>query len=74
MARRARALEGPNVRGAHIQAQGVITAALGDVDDAVRLLQEAFDNGSTHNVWIHRDPAFDDLWGYPPFDSLMRPR
>jgi tetratricopeptide (TPR) repeat protein/TolB-like protein len=74
MARRARALGGRNVRGAHIRAQAVITAALGEADDAVRLLQEAFGSGATHGVWIHRDPAFDDLWGYAPFDSLMRPR
>lgn len=67
-------IEGSNLRGRHLLAQAKITAALGDRDEAVRLFQDAFANGGAYGTWIHVEPALDDLWGYPPFESLMRPR
>jgi hypothetical protein len=60
--------------GGHIAWQGLIAAALGDREDAVRLLQEAFALGATHSVSIHREPAYDDMWGYAPWDALVAPR
>jgi hypothetical protein len=51
-----------------------IAAALGDRDEAVRLLQLGFDNGQNHSSLIHIDPSFDELRGYAPYDNLMRPR
>jgi tetratricopeptide (TPR) repeat protein/TolB-like protein len=67
-------VERSNLRGANIMDQAVITAALGDADEALRLFQEAFDDGAPHGVWIHRDPALDDMRSDPRFQALMRPR
>lgn len=54
--------------------KGRITAAAGDRDEAVALLTRAFQEGQYHNG-IHTDYiAFEEMWGYGPFDALMRPR
>jgi TolB-like protein/tetratricopeptide (TPR) repeat protein len=65
---------GSHHRGLHLLAQARITAALGERDEAIRRLQDAFANGGAYGIWIHVDPALDDLRGYPPFESLVRPR
>jgi tetratricopeptide (TPR) repeat protein len=67
-------LDRSNLRGRHIFAQAMITAALGERDEAIRLFQLAFDNGAYYGLWAHTEPAVDDLRGYPPFESLVRPR
>lgn len=54
--------------------RGMIAAALGERDDAVRFLNLGFDNGKSHNNFIHLNPTFDDMWSYAPFEVLMRPR
>jgi len=74
MVQRAGTLGRSNIRGQHLRAQALITAALGDRDEAIRLLQQAFANGAAYGVWIHTEPALDGLRGYPPFESLVRPR
>jgi hypothetical protein len=74
VARRAAELDRVNVRGRHLLTHARIVAALGDTEDAIRLLQEAFANGAFHGSWSHWDPALDTLRGNPQFDSLMRPR
>ena len=60
--------------GGHTWGQGLITAVLGDRDDAVRLFQEAFDQGRRFTIEVHREPALRNMWGYGPFDALMAPR
>ena len=65
---------GPDISGRHIRWQATIAAALGDRDDAVRRLQEAFSRGAAHRVALHREPAFYDMWGYAPWDALLAPR
>jgi tetratricopeptide (TPR) repeat protein len=74
IAERASALTRSGLRGRHLLAHAVIMDALGDSEEAVRYFQTAFDNGAMRAVWLHRDPALDDIRGYPPFDALMRPR
>jgi len=67
-------ITGSNLRGIPLLYQAIIAAALGDRDDAVRLLREAFAAGADHGISIHREPAFEDLRGYSPFDALTAPK
>jgi tetratricopeptide (TPR) repeat protein/tRNA A-37 threonylcarbamoyl transferase component Bud32/TolB-like protein len=75
MARRLDGLQGrPNIRGTHVAAQAEIAAALGDREEALRLLRRAFDEGYAYGIVIHREPAYDVMWGFAPWDNLVRPR
>jgi TolB-like protein len=49
-----------------------IAGWLGERERAVMLLREAFAEGLTFGVWVHLDPDFMALRGYPPFDDLLR--
>jgi hypothetical protein len=51
-----------------------IEALLGNRDRAVQLLREAYAQGLAHSMRIHRDPDFEGLVGYPPFEELIRPK
>ena len=53
-----------------------ISAALGNKDEAVELLRDAFARGAgwSQRLDLHRDPAFRKLRGYPPFDRLRTPQ
>ena len=53
--------------------QAAIAAALGDRDDAVRLARQAFNTGWSYGIGLHRDPAWNDMRGYPPWESLVAP-
>lgn len=67
--------ERPGLRGTNLWWRAVIHAALGDRKRAVGFMKEAFDHGSGYGGYLaHQEPAFDDMWGYPPWDRLMAPR
>ena len=51
-----------------------IAAVLGDRDQAVALVREAFAQGLAVDLYLHALIDFAPLRGYPPFDDLMRPR
>ena len=53
-----------------------IAAALGDRDEAVELLRDAFARGAgwSQRLDLHRDPAFVKLRGYAPFERLRTPQ
>jgi tetratricopeptide (TPR) repeat protein len=75
MARRLEALHGrPNLGALHIAGQAEIAASLSERNEAVRLLSRAFDAGYDYNIVLHRDPAYDGMRGYAPWDNLVRPR
>ncbi|MFV1988840.1 MAG: protein kinase [Gemmatimonadota bacterium] len=61
----------PYLRGWNIGWQARIAAALGEQDEAVRLTQRAFDNSWDYRLDLHQDPAFEDMWGYPPWEALV---
>jgi tetratricopeptide (TPR) repeat protein len=67
-------LDRPFLRGSNTRWRAAIAAALGDRDRAVRLLQQAIGEGFWHGIWQHRDPEWDPLRDYPPFQVLIRPK
>jgi tetratricopeptide (TPR) repeat protein/tRNA A-37 threonylcarbamoyl transferase component Bud32/TolB-like protein len=75
VSRRLELLDGrPNNDGNHVAGQAEIAAALGDRDGAVRLLRRAFDVGYPYGIALHRDPVYDGVRGYAPWDNLVRPK
>lgn len=51
-----------------------IAALLGDREQAVRLLHDAFREGWRHGTWLHRDVDLESLRGFGPYRDLVRPR
>jgi hypothetical protein len=49
-----------------------IAAVLGDRDDAVARIREAFADGAAHNLVLHRDTDFERLRSYQAFVELLR--
>jgi tetratricopeptide (TPR) repeat protein len=68
------ALDGAYLRGAHTWWRARIAAALGNRDDALRLLEQAYREGL--HLWqpLHVEPDFDPLRSYAPFSEFVRPR
>jgi serine/threonine protein kinase len=50
-----------------------IAAVLGDKDQAVKLLAQAFSEGMGHGAWQMREIDFLPLRGYQPFEEIIRP-
>jgi TolB-like protein len=74
MSRRLEALHVRPGQSGLIAGQAQIAAALGNREAAVALLRRAFDDGFGYGVGFHRDPAYEGMWGYAPWDNLVRPR
>ena len=53
--------------------QAEIAANLGELDEAVGLLRQAFTNGSYHSTFYHYSRALAPLRGYEPYDRLVAP-
>jgi TolB-like protein/tetratricopeptide (TPR) repeat protein len=51
-----------------------IAAQLGEKNRAVALLRDAFAHGLGFTIDMHRDFDLEPLWGYPPFEELMKPK
>ncbi|PWB70343.1 MAG: hypothetical protein C3F15_13930 [Holophagae bacterium] len=68
------ALTRPYLYGVHTYSRACIAAQLGEKDRALTLLRDAFGQGFQFSVDIHLDFDFEPLWGYPPFEELMRPK
>jgi tetratricopeptide (TPR) repeat protein len=66
--------ERPGLRGSNRAWRARIAAILGERDAAVRHLRDALDHRFSYGVFVHRDPAFDDMRGYPPWEALLAPR
>jgi len=52
----------------------LIHALIGEREQAVTLLRDAFAKGLHHAVRFHEDIDLESLRGYPPYDELMRPK
>jgi DNA-binding SARP family transcriptional activator/TolB-like protein len=64
------------MEGYRTQARARIAAVLGDRQQAMTLLREAFDWGAQWNRWppLHSDMDFESLHDYPPFQEFLRPK
>jgi tetratricopeptide (TPR) repeat protein len=51
-----------------------ITAQLGQLDEATRLLQRAASEGGPFSDEVHRDINLEPLWEHPRFQELIRPK
>jgi tetratricopeptide (TPR) repeat protein len=68
-----RVIEQPYLLGANTFWRARIVAVLGDQAQAVRLLRQAIGEGQTYGMWVHREPDFEALRSYAPFDDFLRP-
>ncbi|MDI6698069.1 MAG: protein kinase [Candidatus Saccharicenans sp.] len=67
-------LERSFLLGDHLWWQARITSLFGDKEQAVGLLREAFNQGLSYGVYLHREIDLESLWDYPPFKELLRPK
>jgi tetratricopeptide (TPR) repeat protein len=68
------ALNGRYLRGAHTRWRAAIAAALGDRAEAVRLLEQAYQQGMWLGHFHRRDQEWDVLEDYRPYQEVLRPR
>ena len=67
-------LDGLFLDGTHTRWRAAIAAALGSREDAVRLLQQAYDEGMELGYYHHRDPEWESLRDYRPYQEFVRAR
>jgi tetratricopeptide (TPR) repeat protein len=67
-----RHLDRPNLLGRRTLMRARIAAWLGEQDEAVDLLREAFAQGVPHDIRPHRDIDLEPLRGYAPFEALIK--
>jgi tetratricopeptide (TPR) repeat protein len=60
--------------GRHTYVRARIHALLGEHAEAVKLIQESFDQGNGFGVYIHLEIDFEPLRDYPPFQELLKPK
>jgi tRNA A-37 threonylcarbamoyl transferase component Bud32/TolB-like protein len=68
------ALAIPQAYGIATRWRARITALLGERDEAVTLLRQAFREGLQHGNWLHRDMDLEGLRGYAPYEALVEPK
>jgi len=66
-------LERPYMQGAHTRWRAAIAAALGDRIGAVRLLQQAYQEGMRLGFFHYRDPEWESLRDYRAYQELLAP-
>jgi hypothetical protein len=68
------ALDGRYLVGAHTRWRAAIAAALGDRVGAVRLLEQAYQEGMRLGHFHRREQEWDVLEDYRPYQDFLRPR
>ncbi len=66
-------IEQPYLFGAHTYSRACIASLLGEQEQAVVLLREAFTQGRPYGTYLHRDIDLEPLREYPPFQELLWP-
>ena len=64
----------PYLYGRQTYNRACIAAQLGEKDRSVALLRDAFAQGFAFDMEIHTDIDLEPLWGYPPYEELMKPK
>ena len=67
-------IDEPFLYGWHTYWRACIASLLGEKQQAVDLLRESFAQGNSYDVSLHRDMDLEPLWGYPPFQELLKPK
>ncbi|MCK4557647.1 MAG: hypothetical protein KAU47_09025, partial [Candidatus Aminicenantes bacterium] len=66
-------VEQPYLYGDHTYSRACIASLLGEQEQAVELLREAFAQGRPYGAYLHRDMDLEPLREYPPFQELLWP-
>ena len=74
MERRLAALKQPYLYGENTDYRAAIFAVLGDKGMALELLRQAYSEGYYFGHHTHRDPDYDPLRDFPPFQEFIRPK
>jgi tetratricopeptide (TPR) repeat protein len=69
-----RLMERPRLFGANTYQRARIAAILGEKGHAVELLGQAFAEGMSFALGIHKDSAFEGMRDSPPFQDLLKPK
>ncbi len=67
-------LDRPRLNGQHTLWRARIAAVLGEKDNAVALLRQAFAEGVAYGIWLHTDMDLESLRDYKPYRELVRPK
>jgi tetratricopeptide (TPR) repeat protein len=67
-------LDRPFLFGAHLMNAACIAAVRGEREQAVDLIREALAQGFSWDIWVHREPDFESLRDFAPFQELLRPK
>jgi tetratricopeptide (TPR) repeat protein len=67
-------IDRPYLFGQHICWRARIAALLGEREQAMELLQESIAQGKEFGINIHRNPDFEPLKDYAPFQELLKPK
>ena len=67
-------IDRPYLSGAHTRWRAAIAAALGDRERALQLLHQAYDEGMELDYYHHRDPEWESLRNYRPYQEFVRAR
>jgi serine/threonine protein kinase/tetratricopeptide (TPR) repeat protein len=69
-----KALTKPYLFGKHTYRRACIASLLGEKEQALALLREAFAQGKTYNISLHREQDLEPLCDYLPFKELVKPK
>ncbi len=69
-----KSIDRPYLFGNHTYWRACIASLLGEQEQAVALLREAFAQGRDYGVYLHREMDLEPLRDYPPFQELLRPK
>jgi DNA-binding SARP family transcriptional activator/TolB-like protein len=64
----------PYLRGGHTLWRARVAAQLGEHEQALHLLRDAFNEGQPYGVWVHTDPDLAPLRHLSSFRQLVRPK